>query len=547
MRRLRKALLIAVIAAAGVVILTVSAWALDSHAHNGRVARNVDLVGTPVGGMRRAELAQAVSRITARYRTARVYITAPKGSIVTDAQSLGLSLDAARTIDATMSVGRTGGAVHEMGSWLRGLLAHRRAPVHVDVDVPAVYRVVPTEDPGPQTAPKEPTIHLEGSHLVAVEGEPGKGIDPAEVIEKLPAAARSGTPITVRVHRGSVQPRFDVAAAEKLADQAEALTKTAMAVKAGGVQANVSVKMLRSWLRAEARDDGLHVALDTKKATSDLSTLLPNAGTPPVETTFVVVDGTPQVVAGSPGTGCCASAAADLVLDALERGRSTSTPLTLPLTKVDPKLTVDQAQALGVKEQVSTFTTPHRCCEPRVHNIHLIADTVRGYVIKPGETFSVNTTVGKRTVEKGYVTAPVIANGVEDEDVGGGISQFATTTFNAAFFAGLDFGEYQSHSLWISRYPFGREATMGFPHPDLQIKNTTPYGVLIWPTYTNTSLTVTFYSTHFVDATQTNQTQAPKGPCTRVATERTRKYLDGTVKVDKVYATYQPKEGVRCF
>ena len=123
----------------------------------------------------------------------------------------------------------------------------------------------------------------------------------------------------------------------------------------------------------------------------------------------------------------------------------------------------------------------------------------------------------------------------------------ATTLFNAAFFAGLDFGEYQSHSLYISRYPYGREATMGFPHPDLQIKNTTPYGVLIWPTYTDTSLTVTLYSTHFVDSQQTGQTQGPRGACTRVTTERTRTYVsDGHQVVDKVFATYRPSEGVNC-
>ncbi|HZQ29268.1 MAG TPA: VanW family protein, partial [Acidimicrobiales bacterium] len=167
-------------------------------------------------------------------------------------------------------------------------------------------------------------------------------------------------------------------------------------------------------------------------------------------------------------------------------------------------------------------------------------------IIKPGDTFSINQFVGRRTAQRGFVVAPVIADGKHDEDVGGGISQFATTTFNAAFFAGLDFGEYQSHSLYISRYPYGREATMGFPHPDLQIKNTTPYGILIWPSYTDTTLTVTFYSTHFVDSAQTNQTQAPYGKCTRVATERTRKFLDGTTKVDKVFALYQPAEGELC-
>jgi vancomycin resistance protein YoaR len=87
---------------------------------------------------------------------------------------------------------------------------------------------------------------------------------------------------------------------------------------------------------------------------------------------------------------------------------------------------------------------------------------------------------------------------------------------------------------------------MGFPHPDLQIKNTTPYGVLIWPTYTNTSITIDLYSTKFAEATQSGQSKAAKGPCTRVTTQRTRKYPDGTTKVDSVAALYRPEEGVNC-
>ena len=140
----------------------------------------------------------------------------------------------------------------------------------------------------------------------------------------------------------------------------------------------------------------------------------------------------------------------------------------------------------------------------------------------------------------------VIQDGVFEASVGGGISQFATTLFNAAFFGGLDFDEYQSHSIYIPRYPYGREATLSFPKPDLVIKNTTPYGVLIWPTYTGSSITVTLYSTRYATGEQTGQSTSPAGACRRVTTERTRTYVDGHTEVDSVFATYRPAEGVDC-
>jgi vancomycin resistance protein YoaR len=182
-----------------------------------------------------------------------------------------------------------------------------------------------------------------------------------------------------------------------------------------------------------------------------------------------------------------------------------------------------------------------------VTNIHRIADAVRGAIIPPGETFSLNGHVGQRTKEKGYVEAPVIYDGTHDTDVGGGVSQFATTTFNAAFFGGLDIPAYQMHSQFISRYPYGREATVSWDKPDLKIRNNTPFGVMIWTSYTDTSLTVSMYSTPWVKGDQTNQSREQKGPCTSVTTERTRTFfLDNRTEVDKFHALYQPADGVKC-
>jgi vancomycin resistance protein YoaR len=219
----------------------------------------------------------------------------------------------------------------------------------------------------------------------------------------------------------------------------------------------------------------------------------------------------------------------------------------LPMKEIPPAMSTEQLEALGLKEVVSSFTTRHPSGQPRVTNIHRMADLVRGTIIRPGQTLSINELVGKRTIENGFVAAPAISDGLLADEVGGGISQFATTLFNAAFFAGLDYGQYQSHSLAISRYPYGREATLGFPAPDLQIRNTTPYGILIWPSYTNSSITVTLFSTkYFASVEQTGQTTGTSGVCTTVRTERTRVYLDGNETVDYVRARYRPSEGINC-
>jgi vancomycin resistance protein YoaR len=195
---------------------------------------------------------------------------------------------------------------------------------------------------------------------------------------------------------------------------------------------------------------------------------------------------------------------------------------------------------------IASFTTNFTPGQSRVNNIQLMADMTQGVVLEPGERFSVNGHVGMRTRAKGFSSGGFINNGILEEAIGGGVSQYATTLFNAAFFGGLEIPEYQSHSLYISRYPYGREATLSFPKPDLVIENSTPHGVLIWPTYTDSSITVTLYSTPYATGEQTGQRKSRAGNCTRVTTERTRTYVDGRTEVDTVFATYRPGEGVNC-
>ncbi len=158
-----------------------------------------------------------------------------------------------------------------------------------------------------------------------------------------------------------------------------------------------------------------------------------------------------------------------------------------------PGLTTEAAEKLGIKGLVTGFTTHHPCCQPRVINIHRIADIMNGALIKPGETFSVNKYVGPRTTDRGFVVAPSIGDGEMVETVGGGISQFATTLFNALFDAGYAIRERKAHSFYFNRYPMGIEATLSDPSPDLVFYNDTDAGILIKTFYDKTSVTVKLY------------------------------------------------------
>jgi hypothetical protein len=99
----------------------------------------------------------------------------------------------------------------------------------------------------------------------------------------------------------------------------------------------------------------------------------------------------------------------------------------------EPAITTADLEALGIRHLVSEFTTYHPCCQPRVTNIQLMADIIDGAIVMPGETFGVNEYVGERTTERGFLEDGTIIRGELVPTVGGGVSQFATTMYNAIF------------------------------------------------------------------------------------------------------------------
>jgi vancomycin resistance protein YoaR len=146
---------------------------------------------------------------------------------------------------------------------------------------------------------------------------------------------------------------------------------------------------------------------------------------------------------------------------------------------VTPARSTADARRLRIRERVSSFTTHFPYAAYRNVNIPRAAALVDGTILEPGQSFSLNATIGERTVANGFTKGYVISDGVFAKELGGGVSQMATTTFNAAYFAGMRDDAHKAHSFYISRYPAGREATVVWPDIDLRFTNTTKYGVLI--------------------------------------------------------------------
>jgi len=160
----------------------------------------------------------------------------------------------------------------------------------------------------------------------------------------------------------------------------------------------------------------------------------------------------------------------------------------------EPGLTTEKAQNLGVKQIVGQFFTPYNG-GARVTNIKRAAEILDQFILPAHATFSLNDALGERTLQRGFVEAPMIGEkNVLKDSVGGGVSQVATTTFNAAFFSGLKLIAHTPHSFWISRYPMGREATVSWGDPQLIFTNNWDAPIVILTHTNDAGITVQFLS-----------------------------------------------------
>lgn len=135
---------------------------------------------------------------------------------------------------------------------------------------------------------------------------------------------------------------------------------------------------------------------------------------------------------------------------------------------------------------ISSFSTRYDASNTnRSTNLRIATEKINGTVLLPGEVFSYNKTVGKRTVEEGYKDAKIYADGGVVDGLAGGICQISSTLYNAVLLANLEIVERRNHSFTTSYVAAGRDATVVWGAIDFQFKNSRNYPIKIEATVKN--------------------------------------------------------------
>jgi len=178
-------------------------------------------------------------------------------------------------------------------------------------------------------------------------------------------------------------------------------------------------------------------------------------------------------------------------------GGTSARTAPIPYIETPPDVTAEELPTQDFKTRISHFATPLTAEPIRTLNLKRAAQLVTGTIVKPGERFNLTETIGPITSANGYYDAHVIVNGVLTTGIGGGLSQMATTTYNAGYFAGYDDIEHRPHSVWFQRYPAGRESTVLNGSINVVFENTTPYAMIMNSYVANGHLNVDIWSTKY--------------------------------------------------
>ena len=152
----------------------------------------------------------------------------------------------------------------------------------------------------------------------------------------------------------------------------------------------------------------------------------------------------------------------------------------IPLIITTPKITTNKIGTEAFPDMLSTFSTRYDASNtPRTTNLKLAMQKLNGVVVSPGETFSYNKTLGKRTAEAGYKEAGGFAGGKVVQTLAGGICQISSTLYDAVVYANLDIVERHNHMFLAGYVGAGKDATVVYGTYDFKFKNTRKYPIMI--------------------------------------------------------------------
>ena len=481
-KRRRRRRLLTLGAVTAVIFLFLLAILVDSTLYHGRIHAGVTVSGIELGGLTPEEAKTALDKQVRAAQKSRVTLTSGSKKWTVAPKDVGVTIDAAATVGSAMEVSRKSNFIVNRFRGFLMYFKHTNVPLEGAVDTNKVDQLIAGIAQSVDVPAINAGLVFEGQQIKMVKGQKGRVVDQKVLASQLKTlllslrAAELQVPMTVK------DPTILADNFDQALQQALTMTGSPVMLTNGGDSWTLDREEIIAYMdfKTESKD-GVSVLvpyLSADKMAPFLKEVAAKVKTDPVNATFRG-DGTRAwVVAGEAGRALDSEKTLEaLNAAALNAGDRTA---KVAVTLKDPKLTTDEAEAMGIDDVLGDFQTVWEGTPDRQTNVKITTEYASNVLLAPGEVYNFDEQIGPRTAERGYKMAPGIVGPGQLEDVfGGGICQVSTTLFNAAFFAGLEIVERKNHSIYIPHYPKGRDATVTAGSPNLRFRNDTEHYILI--------------------------------------------------------------------
>lgn len=463
----------------GVLLILVALYAWNFFDTRGKVPRGTTVGGGEIGNMEPAAATQRLEEELGETNEFPVTITAKETTTKFVPEDAGLNIDFAATVEGA------GTESANPFSMLSGFFTTREVPTVSVVEDGQLHAAVEELTEALAIAPEDGAVNVDGGNVNVTDPVIGQRVEPAVLEEAM--RTQWLNPEGFEVAAEEVQPEITAEEVTEVAEgpAAEAVSSDLVALGRDNTNGVIPTHRMGEVVTFAPEDGNLVTHVHVERAQEILDEGLAQTEVEPKNATI------------APGGGVASEHVDGVSVNwevTMEDFRERvvgdhDREWEAEYEDTPAKLTTEMARNATFNEVIGEFTTSGFSANSGT-NIRVIANQINGQVVGPDEIFSVNNFTGPRGTAQGYVESGIIMNGRPAMGVGGGISQFATTLYNATYFAGMEDIEHQPHSYYISRYPAGREATLAEGAIDLAFRNTSPYPIRIDASVSGNSVTV---------------------------------------------------------
>jgi vancomycin resistance protein YoaR len=467
---------------------------IDSALYYNKVHSGISVAGVDLGGKTKAEAVSALAQAVKAAQGDPITLTAGDKTWTVLPADVGATMNVEAVVKTAMDVTRESNVFGDIGARWKLYFSTREVPLTGTVDSAKLAAFIAGIASAVDVPPVDAGLAIENGTIKVISSSDGKVVDQDQLTKDL-----TGSLLALR-SAGLAVPIVDKAPAVTADDNAEAQQQAEtmiggdVTVTSGDDEWIITPEQIASSMgfKAEMKDgrSTLVPFMDVTKLQPLLDTIAPLVLQKPADAHFEHDDTRVWVVAGKTGKQLDSEATAEAITKAtLEKSGRTA---QVALKSKDPELTSAKLKEMGVKQKLTSYKTTYWGEPDRQTNVKMATKYATNVLLAPGELYDFDERVGPRTPARGFKLAKGITGpGVLEDVLGGGICQVSTTMFNAVAGgkAGLKINERWNHSIYISHYPKGRDATVTAGGKNLRFTNDTEH--YIWITGKSDGITTT--------------------------------------------------------